>query len=63
MKLKELLEKLGIHLDECTSNEQIGEYEILFAKLKKDFNYEYLPLKIRRIDSELETIILEQENL
>lgn len=62
MTLKEILEPLGLHLDECTNNEEIGDFEILFAKLKKNFDYEYLPLKIRRIDSEMKTIVLENEN-
>ncbi len=48
MKLKELLEKLGIHLDECTSNTEIGEYILDLKQFdeKDDDPYDILSIEI-----------------
>lgn len=38
MKLKELLERLGIHLDECTSKEHLGEYDLVIEEYNEPYD-------------------------
>ena len=49
-------------LNEIANTDKRENYEILLKKLKPGFTYEYLPLKIEKINDELETIILKIEH-
>jgi hypothetical protein len=58
MKLKELLERLGIHLDECTSNEQLGEYELVIEEYNEPYDkWNLIELDIRIINDVNKQII------
>ena len=48
MTLNELLKQLGIHLDECTSNEEIGEYILDLKQFdeRDDNPYDILSIEI-----------------
>jgi hypothetical protein len=51
MTLNELLKQLGIHLDECTSNEEIGEYVLDLKQFdeRDDDPYNILSIEINNI--------------
>lgn len=60
MKLKELLERLGIHLDECTSNEQIGEYELVIEEYNETYyKWNLIELDVKMINDVNKQIIFE----